>query len=556
MFRNRSVDISKFATVPANDVPRSRFEVQSTLKTTFDAGYLIPIYMEEVLPGDTFNLKMTSFTRLSTPLYPTMDNLTLDSFFFFVPNRLLWDNWRQFMGQENSDGTFTDYVPPTTTSPIGGYNPCTIFDYMGLPIKGQIASDRTLTHNVFHLRAYNLIFNEWFRDEFIAILRPVNRGNGPDTYTDYALCYRGKRRDYFTGCLPWPQFGQTLESDAPAIHLENRYFPVTTTNTQIGVAAYNDGATPTLTGNLGIYSNNQSGAPNSIYAGFVNPSVDQLQFWGNTGLHVDFGNERFFDAEDIRSLFAIQRWLEKEARGGARYVETIRSHFGVISPDARQQRPEYIGGGSTPVNINPVAQTSATAATGTNTPLATLGGMGTAVTHDHGFTYSATEHGVFLGLVNVRADQTYQQGMDRMWSRKHKYDYYWPSFAHLGEQAVLNKEIYTVGWKTGLTPAQDTDETVFGYQERYAEYRYKPSMITGYFRSTTTGTLDAWHYAEKFTSLPNLTSAFILSKPPIARTLATANLTAGQQFLFDGFFDIKMVRPLPMYGTPGLVDHF
>ena len=271
---------------------------------------------------------------------------------------------------------------------------------------------------------------------------------------------------------------------------------------------------------------------------------------------MDFGSSLYADLStataatinQLRQSFQIQKLLERDARGGTRYTEIIRAHFGVISPDARLQRPEYIGGGSTPININPIAQTSGTNASGTTTPMGTLAAMGTALAHNHGFTQSFTEHGVILGLVSVRADLTYQQGLSRMWSRSTRYDFYFPAFATLGEQAVLNKEIYVTG--------NTTDNDVFGYQERWAEYRYYPSRISSLFRSTAAGTIDGWHLAEKFTSLPTLNSTFIQSTPPVSRVVAVGSAANGQQFIFDSFFDVKKARPMPMYSVPGLIDHF
>jgi hypothetical protein len=275
---------------------------------------------------------------------------------------------------------------------------------------------------------------------------------------------------------------------------------------------------------------------------------DQLRF-NNTGLYADLSAATAATVNQLRQSFQIQKLLERDARGGTRYTEIIRSHFGVISPDARLQRPEYLGGGSTPINVNPIAQTSATGPTGASTPLGNLAAMGTALAHNHGFTQSFTEHGVIIGLVSIRADLTYQQGLDRMWSRSTRYDFYFPAFATLGEQSVLQKEIYA----TGDTAA---DNTVFGYQERWAEYRYKPSKITGLFKSTSAGTIDGWHLAQKFTAAPTLNTTFIQDTPPVSRVVAVGAAANGQQFLFDSFFDVKMARPMPMYSVPGLIDHF
>jgi len=286
------------------------------------------------------------------------------------------------------------------------------------------------------------------------------------------------------------------------------------------------------------------------------PSTIQTLAWSSnanpnssTGLVADLSQATAATINQIRQSFQVQRLLERDARGGTRYTEIIRSHFGVLSPDSRLQRPEYLGGGSTPININPVAQTSATGVTGGSAPLATLSAIGTAVSSGNGFSQSFTEHGMVIGFVSVRADLSYQQGIRRMWNRRTRYDYYFPVFAHLGEQPVLNKEIYVQG-----VPA--SDEGVFGYQERWAEYRYHPSMITGLFRSTTSGTLDAWHLSQRFNSLPTLSAAFIEDKPPIDRVLAVGAAANGKQFIFDSVFRVVATRPMPMYSVPGMIDHF
>jgi len=535
MHRNKSVNVHQFTMIPKADIPRSSFDCQSTHKTTFDAGYLVPVYVDEVLPGDTFKLNMTAFARLATPLYPLMDNMVLDSFFFFVPNRLIWNNWEKFMGQQDNPGDSISYVIPTCDTPDSGYAVGSLQDYMGLPTVGQVGTGESVTHCNFWPRAYNLIFNQWFRDENLQNSVVVDKDDGPDNPSDYTLLRRGKRKDYFTSALPWPQKGASvalpLGSSAPILRNNNAAASkvyVAGTNTLVNGEAL--GAAPT--GNL------------SNYSGWsANYSIDP-----NGGMYADLSQATAATINQLRQSFQIQKLLERDARGGTRYTEIIRSHFSVISPDARLQRPEYIGGGSTPININPIAQTSGTNASGTTTPMGTLAAMGTALAHNHGFTQSFTEHGVILGLVSVRADLTYQQGLARMWSRSTRYDFYFPAFATLGEQAVLNKEIYVTG--------TSSDDNVFGYQERWAEYRYYPSRISGLFRSTAAGTIDGWHLAQKFTTLPTLNDTFIKDTPPVSRVVAVGSAANGQQFIFDSFFDVKKARPMPMYSVPGLIDHF
>lgn len=528
MYRNKSVDVHKFSMVPKADIPRSTFNRQTTHKTTFDAGYLIPVFLDEVLPGDTFNLKMTAFSRLSTPLFPVMDNLHMDSFFFFVPNRLVWDNWQKFMGEQKNPGDSTSYTIPQMVSPAGGYAINSLQDYMGLPTVGQVNGGSTVTHSALFTRAYNLIYNEWFRDENLQDSLVVDTDDGPDNPSDYVLKKRGKRHDYFTSALPWPQ-KSTTGIELPLGEKAPIKYDGTAGSQYISLLDGTNTLVAQLTSGTYLQSTATTGA--SSYA-----------------MYADLTQATAATINQLRQSFQIQKLLERDARGGTRYTEIVRAHFGVVSPDARLQRPEYLGGGSSPITINPIAQTSGTGASGTTTPIGTLAAMGTGLAHGHGFTQSFTEHGMIIGLVSVRADLTYQQGLRRMWSRNTRYDFYFPAFAMLGEQAILSKEIYCTG--------EAADDDVFGYQERWAEYRHFPSQITGLFRSTASGTIDAWHAAQKFATRPALNNTFITEDPPISRLVAVGSAANGKQILFDSFFNIKTARALPIYSVPGLIDHF
>lgn len=523
-----------FAMVPTAVIERSTFDRSHGWKGTFDAGYLVPVLVDEMLPGDTFSCNASIFARLATPKFPYMDNAFLDSFFFFVPNRLLWKHWVNLMGEKPNPSDTTVYTVPQIDSggawTVGAGD---LLNYMGVPqgVGG-------LHLNAWWTRAYNLIWNEWFRDQNLQDPVVVDTDDGPDDHTDYVLLRRGKRKDYFTGALPWPLKGDPvplpLGTTAPVV------FP-----SPAGVISgevFGDNS-----GDLGRMQVASSSSKTLFSANTGGSTLEDASLYGTATMpidaYTDLSGATAATINQLRQAFQMQVMLERDARGGTRYIESIFAHFGVRSPDFRLQRPELLGVGETPINVNPVAQTSAPAS---GAPLGQLAGFGTvSATHGHGFTYSATEHGVIIGLVSVRADLNYQYGLNRMWSRQTRFDFYYPSLAHLGEQAILKQELYAIG------ASQDTE--TWGYQERYAEYRYKPSLITGEFNSRFAQPLDSWHLALKHTSLPTLSGGYIEEDPPFDRVIA---ITDEPHFKCDIFFQYRCARPMPVYAVPGLIDHF
>ena len=558
----------KFSMIPRTNIPRSVFNRTHGYKTTFDAGYLVPFYLDEGLPGDTFNCKATLFARLATLVAPVMDNAYLDVFFFYVPNRLIWRHWKEFNGENLLEGSQTkEYLIPQVeytdnNNELSG----TLVDYFGFPT----GVNKKLSVSALPFRAYRRIYNDWFRDENFQpsinvttgeVIHTVNDDVEKDMYGDdrttvlskesAKVLLRGKRHDYFTSALPWPQKGPGVEINLGSSANITGSIPV---NSDLITSSF-------VTGDGRRYSNFKSSYLGSddkqsqlffenrgiSIPGYNTPgSLKNNSFnLPVSGLQADLSSASAITINNLRQAFQLQRFYERDARGGTRYTEIVRSHFGVVSPDSRLQRSEYLGGSSTPVNISTVVQNSETSK---DSPQGNLSAFGIVGTKGTGFTKSFTEHGIVIGLVNIRTDLSYQQGINRMWSRKTRVEYYWPDFAHLGEQAILNKEIYAQG--------TEEDNKIFGYQERYAEYRYHPSVITGKLRSTYPQSLDVWHFAQKFDNLPKLNHEFVEDKASYDGVKRAVAVQSEPQFILDSYISLRCARPMPVYSVPGLVSHF
>ena len=526
-------DVNRFASIPSINIKRSVLPRSFEYKTTFDAGYLIPFYCKEVLPADTVKLSLSSLLRLTTPKVPFMDGLYVSFQFFFVPNRLVWDHWVNMMGERKNPEDSIDFLTPTID--ITNAQNGTLTDYFGLPTNVS----GTYKVSALPFRAYNLIFNEWYRDQNLQDSLPVPTGDGPDNMSDYKLMRRAKYHDYFTSALPAPQKGPassiSLTGNAPVLSNGNIKFDLDsgTTNPGRGTVWSGDPFNPTKPNgelNMALTTN--------TYQSPVYP----LKLSSDTSLYADLSEVGDFTINDLRQAWQIQKLLETDMRSGTRYTEVLRAHFSVLSPDARLQRPEYLGGFTRPIAVSPVVQTSST---DTTSPQGNLAALSATFASGRGFTKSFVEHGWIIGLMSVRSDISYQQGVHRQWTRQGRYDYYWPVFAHLGEQPVLNKEIFVQGTAE--------DDEPFGYQERYAEYRYDQNMITGKLRSTDPQSLDMWHLSQEFENLPTLSEQFIQENPPLERVLA---VTSEPQFIGVISVNSQWTRAMPVYGVPGLVDHF
>lgn len=559
---NRNVE-SHFALNPTRiDMSRSTFDRSASVKTSFNVGDIVPFFLEEVLPGDTFNVRTSKVVRMQTLLTPMMDNVYLDSYYFFVPNRLVWNHWKEFNG-ENTESAWiptTEYSVPQITSPSAGWSVGTLADYFGLP-----TGVGGLSVSALPFRAYALVMNEWFRDQNLqdplvvpvddATVVGVNTGNFVTDCAKGGLPYiAAKYHDYFTSCLPSPQKGPDVtlsvasQGDLPVVTKNDLVSPYS--GPLMKMRAYSSASQDWTQGALSdsaVLTIAGSGSARGDVVGVNGQAVSNgynavpVNLWAQNS-----GNAIVATINQLRMAFQIQKLYERDARGGTRYIEVLKSHFGVTSPDARLQRPEYLGGNRVPINVNQVIQQSGTGA-GADTPQGTVVGMSQTTDSNHDFLKSFTEHGYIIGVMVARYDHTYQQGIERHWSRKTRFDYYWPVFANIGEQAVLNKEIFAQG------TAKDNE--VFGYQEAWSDYRYKPNRVTGEMRSAYEQSLDVWHLADDYASLPSLSDSWIREdKNTVDRVLAVKSSVSDQLFA-DIYVSNRATRPMPMYSVPGLIDH-
>lgn len=511
--------IHRFSNVPEANIQRSRINRSFTYKTTCSEGYLIPFYNDIMYPGDTFIGRATIFGRMATPVFPIMDNLFVDVFYFGVPWRLVWDKFQEFMGEVNRSGEITAYeIPHRTVSTA--YQPNSLEDYFGLP-----TNVTGYSHSILPLRAYALIYNDWFRSDYLQDPVGIEFGDynedSTNNYDDkYALMRRCKRFDYYTSCLPFPQAGPGVEISLAGNAPVMAQYTQAPSGTRVTSYTARDGASDTV---FNAVSFGEAGVTGSLTG---------------AGVYADLSNLSAVTINTLREAFAMQQFLERLAIGGNRYTEIVYSMFGVKSPDARLQRPEFLGHGQARININPVEQTAQSSET---SPQGNLAAYAVFRNEHHAFSYSATEHMIILGLLSIRADLTYQQPLWKQWSYKTREELYWPQFSHLGEQAVYTREIDCRG--------AETDSAVFGYQERYGECRYYPSLITGLFKSNSESGLDRWHLSQDFKTAPVLNSDFIVDDPPVSRIVA---VPSEPHFYIDIYMDLQCIRPMPIYSTPGL----
>ncbi len=521
----KSVMEHSFSQVPQAEIQRSSFDRSHGLKTTFDSDWLIPVLVDLVGPGDTFNVTGNFFARLATPIHPLMDNMYLDTFYFFVPNRLLWVNWEKFLGAQDDPGDSIDFTVPIMTSHTPALG--SLSDYMGLPTRGKAVAGAS----ALPFRAVNKIWTDWFRDQNLQVSPVLDTGDANSIVAEHVLLKRGKRHDYFTSSLPSPQKGAAVS------------LPLGGTAPILGLAV------PDAQGDSGGHVNlTDSVGSGKTYAtdywvdALSDVYIESQTAGGLLNIRADMSAITGATINDLRLAIQTQKLLERDARSGTRINETIKAHWGVTVPDFRVQRSEYLGGGSQPIGITPVPNTSDTA--GANQ--GDLAGFGT-VAGGSGFTKSFTEHGVIIGFANVRSDITYSQGLERMWSKATRYDFMYPVLAQIGEQAVKNKEVYL--------NADANDDLTWGYQERYSEDRYKPSRLSGLMRPDAAGTLAAWHLSEDFAVLPTLGATFIQSNTgvPLDRAIA---VPTEPHLIADFHFNMKCARPMPLYGVPGNMDRF